>query len=972
MKKILFFISMIILPALKIFPGNITSVSNVQIIPPNPSPGQTVEVRWNYYVDSPYNNPHALVVVSDTNTLRPANTSGQWVMIGNGCVTPPNPETAQVTGGCNLGNNISPAGTHSSTESGTYTFTLPTTLVPGYTYYIIVGMKDYNVYMNPSVDVTAQNYVQFTIPLPPPTIELRKVAEGSAAQPGGYVLYTIYYYIANTNNVIITDDIPPNVNCVQVYDGGTCGDPITWNLGNISIPVRGSVSWLGQINGSVSQGTVIHNTASATSNETSATSNDAIVTIGASLEINKGAKPNAVQVGDTITYVLTYTNSGYALSEYIDFSTPSTEPIPGWTEEVATATWEITSGYLRVVGPAEQWGKLIKNTPSLHDAMYITDMYIPSSNPSGDAVFIFNFINIGNMYHARIQSDTNQVCFDKVVSTSWSNLQCVAPVGFSIQNDRWYTMRVAVHGSNIRLKAWPKGESEPVNWQINYTDSSLTLPGRPGYQDNEGENRFDNLKIFVPAPATSVVVWDSVPNCTTYINCIGGTSCNHTGGSPDVVYWNLGNLGYQYGQLTFTVRAESCAGGTYVNNTACIDSNEPAPQVCSNIATVAVGSVATATFTSTRTFTNTLTNTNTPTNTFTPTYTFTLTNTSTYTFTNTVTNTRTNTPTNTFTFTSTITNTITYTFTNTVTGTPPPTWTWTDTPTNTFTYTFTFTRTNTATPTDTASPTGTSSPTDTFTITYTFTNTNSPTYTNTPTNTFTPTLTFTFTNTFTATATNTPQPANLILTLEAIDTTTTSGGYAKFKITIKNTGSDAFNVVLWDSLPSNTSFDINYFENTGWILNGNIFYKDISTVAAGETKTFYFNLKTAEGLPTGHLINVSPVLCSYSDILNPVAYAMSNPVVISVGEIVVYPNPFNPETAKGNVLKFANMPRNAKIMIYTISGELVKAFNAQSAYVFWDGTNSMGEKVSPGVYYYLITWNEGKKSIKNKIFVIGQ
>jgi hypothetical protein len=886
-------------------------------------------------------------------------------MIGDGCVTPANPATAQVSGGCSLGNNLSPAGTHSSTESGTYTFTLPSTLTPGYTYYIIVGMKDYNVYMNPSVDVSAQNYVAFTIPLPPPTINLTKVAEGSAAQPGGYVLYTINYYVANATNVIITDNIPPNVTCVQVYDGGSCGNPITWNLGNVSIPVSGSVSWLGQISGSVSQGTVIHNTASGTSNETNSISNDATVTIGASLEINKGAKPNAVQVGDTITYVLTYTNSGYALSEYIDFANPSTEPIPGWTEEVATATWEITGGYLRATGPAGQWGKLIKNTPSLHDAMYITDLYVPSGNPSGDAVFIFNFLDIGNMYHARIQTDVppnGQICFDKVISTSWTNVQCVNANGFSIQNDKWYTMKVAVQGTNIRIKVWPKGDPEPVNWAINLTDSSLSSAGRAGYQDNEGEDRFDNLKIFIPAPATNVLVWDTVPNCTTYLNCYGGSSCNHSGGSPDVVTWNLGNLGYQYGQLTFTVRAEACAGGTYVNNSACIDSNEPAPSVCSNIATVAVGSVATSTFT----YTNT--NTNTPTFTLTFTPTFTLTYTQTLTNTYTVTNT----------FTSTFTFTLTYT--NTSTGTPPPTWTWTNTPTNTNTSTATWTRTDTYTMTFTFTNTVTGTPpptwtwTDTPTQTNTFTQTNTPTFTFTFTDTSTPTKTFTPTFTFTSTATPTPQPANIILSLEAIDITTVSGGYAKMKLTVKNTGSDAFNVVVWDSVPADTSFDANYQENAGWSLDGNVFYKNLSQVASGETKVFYFNLKTNENLPTGHLILISPVIASYNDILSPIdlRYSFSNPAIISVGEIVVYPNPFNPATARGNKLKFANIPRNAKIMIYTLSGELTKSFNAQTSYVLWDGTNSMGDKVSPGIYYYLIIWEDGKKIKKDKIFVINQ
>lgn len=873
--------------------ANITSVTGVQLIPSNPSPGDMVELRWNYNVDAPFNQPAALAVISDTNTLRPASTSGQWVMLGNGCTTPGNPETSQVTGGCVLGSNIAPAGVHSNTESRTVNFQIPTNLTPGLTYYAIVGMKDYNCYMNPSVDVGAQGFVAFTIPLPPPTININKVAEGSSGQPNGLVLYTLHYYVANTGNVVLTDDVPADVTVVQVFDGGAnSAGTITWNIGNVTIPQRGSVSWLGRLSGSLTDGSVVHNIARGNSTDLSnVLSNDAVVTIGASLKASKSAVPNQVLVYDLINFVISYTNEGYSLSEYVGFHDAS--DLSDWTNvnSVAGAAFNVVSGYLNGYGN-NLYPHYVKNIAPMADAMYVTDMFVPSSNSmNGDAVMLFRYVDQNNQYHARIEADTNRICFDKNVGgTYMGSVQCATPAGFSIQYDRWYTMKVTAQGTNIRIKAWPKGDPEPPVWHITISDSSVTGAGRVGYQFNQDYDRYDNLKIFSPAPATAVRVWDTVPACTTYISCSGGSGCSQSGG---LVTWNLGNLGYEYGRLTMTVRAEACANNSVITNTAGIDSNEPAPPVISNPATVIVGPIDSPTFTPTRTAT----------------------------------------------------------------------------PTPTFTATPTATRTSTPSNTPSITPTIEGTLTNTPTITVTFTNTN------TPTNTRTPTATPSLTNTPTITMTPTPVGASLTVVMLPLDSSVTAGGYSRIRLTVMNTGPvTAEDVAVSGTVPAaGGTFDPLYMDNTAWVQAGLNISANAGSIAPGSAVELIFILKTDESLADNSRIDITPFRAEFNLYPSPAPvirdFTNSNPTFITVGEIVVFPNPYNPAVAAGGMLKFANIPRDAFIEIYTVNLELVRSFRALTSYVYWDGKNYSQKEASAGVYFYTIMDKDRVLLRRGKIFL---
>ena len=69
-----------------------------------------------------------------------------------------------------------------------------------------------------------------------------------------------------------------------------------------------------------------------------------------------------------------------------------------------------------------------------------------------------------------------------------------------------------------------------------------------------------------------------------------------------------------------------------------------------------------------------------------------------------------------------------------------------------------------------------------------------------------------------------------------------------------------------------------------------------------------------------------------------------------------FPNPFNPSTE----IRF-NLPSDGfvNLEVYNLTGQKVKTLesrNMQPGYhsVIWDGTNYAGEKVSTGMYFYMI------------------
>lgn len=82
--------------------------------------------------------------------------------------------------------------------------------------------------------------------------------------------------------------------------------------------------------------------------------------------------------------------------------------------------------------------------------------------------------------------------------------------------------------------------------------------------------------------------------------------------------------------------------------------------------------------------------------------------------------------------------------------------------------------------------------------------------------------------------------------------------------------------------------------------------------------------------------------------------------------MLVYPNPIDREKAAGGTLKFS-LPTAAHIKVYNIEGFIV--YDKKDAYgkTEWNCRNRQGEKVSPGVYYYIIKLAD--EEVKGKIFI---
>jgi hypothetical protein len=213
-----------------------------------------------------------------------------------------------------------------------------------------------------------------------------------------------------------------------------------------------------------------------------------------------------------------------------------------------------------------------------------------------------------------------------------------------------------------------------------------------------------------------------------------------------------------------------------------------------------------------------------------------------------------------------------------------------------------------------------------------------------------------------------------------------AGDIAEISVVVTNAGqerADGFTITV--NLPNATLATFNLVDPDGatiaanalWTHTGNTLTRVIlAPINPGEQQTFVFYITTAAGLPSGTKIDLPAETADYNLYPAPVpavpATATSNISFITVGDIVVYPNPFNPKTAVNGACKFANLPKNTRITIFTLSGEMVQSFRNQTAIVTWNGTNMSKKPVSPGIYYYIITWNDGVNKMVGKIFLMRQ
>lgn len=95
--------------------------------------------------------------------------------------------------------------------------------------------------------------------------------------------------------------------------------------------------------------------------------------------------------------------------------------------------------------------------------------------------------------------------------------------------------------------------------------------------------------------------------------------------------------------------------------------------------------------------------------------------------------------------------------------------------------------------------------------------------------------------------------------------------------------------------------------------------------------------------------------------------SQAQPILSSLAGVRAYPNPFR---AKHRFLVIDNVPKGATCAIFTQAGDAVRRFQPAEmlgSQFQWDGKNSVGKPVTPGIYFYSVS--AGGKSSRGKVIV---
>jgi uncharacterized repeat protein (TIGR01451 family) len=389
---------------------------------------------------------------------------------------------------------------------------------------------------------------------------------GFQAEEGPNRFDNFYFWKYNTAyNINIWDTRPVNTTYQSSSDSGSfSNNMVIWqNLSSCAkCEINKYVTFTVVVDDTATAGQIINNYASIKANQMSAPQQSLVEPITVQIPglwVEKSTNVTyTVQEGDTITYYLTYSNpSGWYMLSHDDFKRLN---YSGWLETTSYTNdaFSAINGYLEQVQSnlGNEWPVMVKAIPTgMTCGIYQTDAYIPSSGNNGSVGFDFKYVDGNNKYIARIKSDGN-LCFEKVVGGTWSQITCVNK---GITTNNWYTIKVQVDISNgintVKMKVWAQGGAEPGSWDINTTDSSLTAGGQVAYEWDKGTGRFDNLYIWGPVDSKQITLWDSIPTGTTFLDAQGGGTY-----SNGIVSWNLGTVSGCDGikKVTFTVKVSSC------------------------------------------------------------------------------------------------------------------------------------------------------------------------------------------------------------------------------------------------------------------------------------------------------------------------------------------------------------------------------------------------------------------------------
>ncbi len=93
---------------------------------------------------------------------------------------------------------------------------------------------------------------------------------------------------------------------------------------------------------------------------------------------------------------------------------------------------------------------------------------------------------------------------------------------------------------------------------------------------------------------------------------------------------------------------------------------------------------------------------------------------------------------------------------------------------------------------------------------------------------------------------------------------------------------------------------------------------------------------------------------------------------INMTGVIAYPVPFNPNVATNMTIRFDGVTVNGtiKINIYDVNGDLLFTQNYSSSPVTWNGRNTNGRLVAPGMYIIKVELQNNDGSTGKKLIRI--
>lgn len=460
-----------------------------------------------------------------------------------------------------------------------------------------------------------------------PSLSIFKAAGPNPVRAGqtlAYALAVVNLGTDNATNVVVTDQVPAGTTFLSATDGGTFGGGVvTWNLGTLAPGAQRTVQLLVTVDAPVPDGTTITNANyQADSTETPPVSGPPVTVVVDSrplLTITKTAAPDPVEAGDTITYTLSYLNSGTDTATGVVV----TDPVPAFTTfESATnggtfaggvVTWTVGSipaggsGTLqfvvRVNTPIADGTGILNSgysidsdqtTPAVGPPVTVTVHSVPAMNISKTAApspvpadtnltYTLSYSNTGTDEATGVViRDAVPLGTSFVSATAGGNLvagDVVWNIG-SVPAGGSGTVQFTVHvlapvpnGTFVHNAVYSVdcGETPPVNGAevdtpiLSYPSLHVTKTDAPDPVAAGGLITYTLVYTNTGTDtATNVVISDPIPAQTTFVSASSGGTY-----AAGAVTWNLGALAAGgFGTASFTVRTDSpLPDGTQILNT---------------------------------------------------------------------------------------------------------------------------------------------------------------------------------------------------------------------------------------------------------------------------------------------------------------------------------------------------------------------------------------------------------------------